>query len=216
LARAKSALDTAKADVARIKLRIDRTQVKAPFAGVINKRLVETGDYVGIGDPILELADLDPLIVRANVTQQEVLKLVNGQEVSASIVTGKKHQGTIRYIAPVADENTNTFVIEAAFANPNMQFKAGFSTQLDIELAEVNAILLSPAFMALDDNGNIGVKTLSTDNTVLFTPINIVKSEQDGVWMTGLGENTKVITLGQGFVRIGDKVDPSSATQGAN
>lgn len=216
LARTKSALDSAKAEVARIELRIARTQVKAPFDGIINKRLVEKGDYVGIGDPILLLADLNPLIVRANVTQQEVLALAVGDQVSATIVTGAKHTGTIRYIAPVADENTNTFVIEAAFSNPNMQYKAGFSTQLDIELDEVQAVLLSPAFMALDDEGNIGVKTLSNDDTVLFTPINIVKSEQDGVWMTGLGENAKVITLGQGFVRIGDKVEAILASQGAN
>jgi multidrug efflux system membrane fusion protein len=62
--------------------------------------------------------------------------------------------------------------------------------------------------LALDEAGNIGVKTIDSDNKVVFTKIDIVKSEPSGVWLAGLGERANVITLGQGFVRIGDTVDP--------
>lgn len=208
MARAVSNLELAKSDLSRIELMYQRTEIIAPFNGVINQRFVEIGDYVGRGDPILEIADLNPLIVRANVTQAEVLALKLGHPVSAQILNGNRYPGKVRYIASVADEGTNTFKIEAQFENPDMKYPAGFSTQLDIELDAVNAIHLSPAFMALDENGNIGVKTLDQDNKVVFNKINIVKSEASGVWMSGLGDNVKVITLGQGFVRIGDTVDP--------
>jgi multidrug efflux system membrane fusion protein len=43
---------------------------------------------------------------------------------------------------------------------------------------------------------------------VIFNRINIVKSSVDGIWMTGLGSQADIITLGQGFVRIGDEVEP--------
>ncbi len=213
LARAQSNLEMAKSQLSQVKLQLKRTHIVAPFSGIINKRMVEVGDYLGRGDPILELADLDPLIVRADVTQSEVLGLKLGQAVNASILNGSRYQGDIRYIASVADDGTNTFKVEAKFDNPNMKLPAGFSTQLDIDVESVNAVHLSPAFMALDENGNIGVKTIDDDNRVVFTPINIVKSEPSGVWMTGLGENVKVITLGQGFVRIGDQVDPVISEQ---
>ncbi|MGB0859054.1 MAG: efflux RND transporter periplasmic adaptor subunit, partial [Pseudoalteromonas spongiae] len=185
----------------------------APFSGVINQRLVELGDYLGRGDPILELADLNPLVVRADVTQKEVMGLSVGQSVSGLFINNKTYSGKIRYIASVADEGTNTFKIEAAFDNPNMQYRAGFSTQLDITYDEVNAIHLSPAFMALDEDGNIGVKTVDNNNRVVFSPIDVVKSEASGVWMAGLGESANVITLGQGFVRIGDTVEPVFANE---
>lgn len=208
LARAKSALEQAKARLVSLELSLARTSIHAPFAGVINQRLVELGDYLGKGDPILELADLNPLIVRAHVTQKEVMNLAVGQAVTARFINNQSFIGNIRYIASVADQGTNTFKIEAAFDNPDSQYRAGFSTQLDINYDTVSAVQLSPAFLALDEAGNIGVKTIDSDNKVVFTKIDIVKSEPSGVWLAGLGERANVITLGQGFVRIDDTVDP--------
>ena len=146
--------------------------------------------------------------MRANVTQKEVMNLSVGQAVTARFLNNQSYTGTIRYIASVADEGTNTFKIEAAFDNPDSQYRAGFSTQLDINYDTVSAVRLSPAFLALDEAGNIGVKTIDSDNKVVFTKIDIVKSEQSGVWLAGLAEQANVITLGQGFVRIGDTVAP--------
>jgi len=212
LSRSKAQLEQAKSDLSSLKLSLSRSQIKAPFSGVINQRLVEIGDYVGRGDPILELADLDPLVVRADVTQSEIFGLNLEQEVKATLINNETYTGNIRYIASVADDDTNTFRIEAKFANPGMKFKAGFSTQLDIDFEAVKAIHISPAFMALSPEGSIGVKTLNDKNEVVFSPINIVKSTSEGVWMSGLGDEAKVITLGQGFVRIGDVVEPVFTT----
>jgi multidrug efflux system membrane fusion protein len=61
--------------------------------------------------------------------------------------------------------------------------------------------------MALDERGELGVKTVSENDTVVFTPINMVKSDNDGVWLSGLGQQADIITLGQGFVRHGDRVE---------
>ena len=49
------------------------------------------------------------------------------------------------------------------------------------------------------------MKTLRDDH-VEFIGIQIVKAEQDGVWLSGLGDQVDVITVGQGFVRSGDQV----------
>ncbi|SFC35360.1 efflux RND transporter periplasmic adaptor subunit [Pseudoalteromonas denitrificans] len=208
LSQSKAQLEHAKSDLASLKLSLSRSEIKAPFSGVINRRLVEIGDYLGRGDPILELADLDPLIVRADVTQSEIFGLNLNQEVKATLINKKSYKGNLRYIASVADDNTNTFRIEAQFDNPSMKIRAGFSTQLDIDFEAINAIHISPAFMALDPMGSIGVKTINDKNEVVFSPINVVKSTADGIWMSGLGDEANVITLGQGFVRIGDIVEP--------
>lgn len=206
--RSEALLAQGKARLAGLELQLERTKIHAPFDGVINKRLVQIGDYVGVGDTILELADLDPLIVSADVTQKEIIELHLEQAVLARVLNDKTYPGKIRYIASVADDGTNTFRVEAAFANPNMQYKAGFSTQLDIELDAAPAMLLSPAFMALDEAGNIGVKVIDEENKVVFKPVNLAKSSAEGVWLWGLGDSANVITLGQGFVREGDIVEP--------
>ena len=206
--RSEALLAQGKARLAGLELQLKRTEIRAPFSGIINKRLVQIGDYLAIGDPILQLADLDPLVVRADSTQKEINGLMVGQLVHAHVLDDKTYSGKIRYIASVADDSTNTFRIEAAFSNPNMLFKAGYSTQLDIALDSAPAMLLSPAYMALDSEGNIGVKVIGADNRVEFKNVSLAKSTAEGAWLWGLGETANVITLGQGFVRAGDIVEP--------
>ena len=69
---------------------------------------------------------------------------------------------------------------------------------------------VSPAVLALDDNGNLGVKALGADNTVIFHEVEIVKTESNGAWVTGLPNDITLITLGQGFVNPGEEVEPVS------
>jgi multidrug efflux system membrane fusion protein len=68
------------------------------------------------------------------------------------------------------------------------------------------AVRITPSVMALDEDGNLGVKTVVNEH-VKFIPIDIVKSDSQGVWLGGMGDITDVITLGHGFVRDGDKVN---------
>ncbi|MCV5899956.1 multidrug efflux RND transporter periplasmic adaptor subunit VmeJ, partial [Escherichia coli] len=82
---------------------------------------------------------------------------------------------------------------------------AGISAEVQLPLNEVLAIKITAAMLALDEEGNLGVKILQ-DEHVKFVPIQLVKAEEDGVWLSGLGEQADIIVLGQGFVRDGDTV----------
>jgi len=206
LAQSFAALESVKAEIQRLELDIANTVIKAPFTGILNTRYVEVGDYVASGDDIAMIADLDPLIVRAHVTELQINQLSVGQVAKVSLLNGKKAEGKLRYIASVGNDATNTFKIEVAIDNKEAQFLAGLSSELTIELAQMSAIKISPALLALDERGNIGVKSVQ-DSVVQFTPIEIIKSESDGIWLTGLGEQADIIVLGQGFVRAGDTVE---------
>ena len=76
---------------------------------------------------------------------------------------------------------------------------------MELNLKQQLAVKVTPAMLALDESGNLGVKTL-VDERVHFVPIQLVKAEQDGVWLTGLGEQVSIITTGQGFVRDSEQV----------
>lgn len=199
-------LAAVKSQITRLNIDIKNTLIKAPFDGVLNTRYVEEGDYVKSGDNIAMIADLDPLIVRAYVSENNIAQLSVGQNAAIRLLDQNGLSGQVRYIASVADDATNTFKIEIAIENNDRKLLAGLSSEVNIGLAEIPAIKVSPALLALDEQGNIGVKTVEK-STVQFTPINIVKSESDGIWLSGLGEQADIITLGQGFVRAGDKVE---------
>jgi multidrug efflux system membrane fusion protein len=206
LAQSYAALESVHAEIKTLELDIANTIIKAPFTGILNTRYVEVGDYVALGDDIAMIADLDPLIVRAHVTEQQISQLSVGQIAEVSLLNGAQAQGKLRYIASVGNEATNTFKIEVAIDNKEAQLFAGLSSELTIALDKMLAIKISPALLALDERGNIGVKSV-IDSIVHFTPIEIIKSESDGIWLTGLGSQADIIVLGQGFVRAGDKVE---------
>lgn len=77
---------------------------------------------------------------------------------------------------------------------------------MGLELETKMAVKITPAMLALDEEGNLGVKTLEQEDVIKFVPIQIVKAEQDGVWLSGLGDKVDIVTTGQGFVRDGDRV----------
>lgn len=199
-------LAEAKAALRRVELAIQHSRVRAPFAGVIEQLPAEQGNYVAIGDPIATLIELDPLLIEANVSERHIQSLTVGQQAVVRFIDGAQAAGTIRYLARVSDPATNTFAIEVAVPNPRDTVPAGISAQVELNLATQPAIKVTPAMLALDAQGNLGVKTV-VDNLVHFVPIQLVKAEQDGVWLSGLGERVDIITRGQGFVRDGDPVD---------
>ncbi len=207
-----AALTEAKTNVKSVELRLEHTSVVAPFDGVVEDLLIEQGDFVGVGDPIATLIDLKKLVIEANVSERHIQVLTKGQPASIRFIDGAKIEGTVSYLSQLSSPSTNTFAIEVEVPNPNQTIPAGVSAQVELELATQMAVKVTPAMLALDDEGNLGVKTLRED-TVHFVPIQLVKAEQDGVWLTGLGEEVDIITRGQGFARDGDKVSATEQTE---
>ena len=215
LAQATANLEMAKADTVSFELAIFKSQIIAPFDGIINKRFVEVGDFLKEGDNIAILVDLDPLVIIANVTEVDILGLKTQQQATGRMLSGDLLQGKIRYISSISEPGTNTFKIEVAVPNPNFTQMAGMSTELALPLEKNWAIRISPSVMALDEQGNLGVKTV-VDEHVKFVPIDIIKSDSQAVWLSGMGQQADIITLGHGFVRDGDKVEVVRVNEGKN
>lgn len=211
IAETAALLASAEAQLQRVRLDLDRTTVSAPFDGVLEERNVELGDYVGIGDTIAQLVDNDPLIAVGEVSEREIDGVAVGTRGRARLISGEILEGTVRYVSPVADPSTRTFRIELALPNPQNKLPAGMTAELRLPTGEVDAHFLSPALLALDDAGLIGVKTVDERNKVRFHEVEIVRSANDGVWVTGLPEDARVITIGQGFVAVGETVRPVPA-----
>ncbi|MDX1453961.1 MAG: efflux RND transporter periplasmic adaptor subunit [Gammaproteobacteria bacterium] len=208
IAEAMAGLEAAKAELKRIRIDLDKTSIKAPFAGSLNTRMVEVGDYVKVADPIGEFVELDTLIITGSVSETERANLEVGKQASARLITGQTASGKIRYIAPVAEETTRTFLVEIEVDNSDHALPAGVTAEIDLPIGTGLAHRISPAILALDKNGDIGVKVVDDNDRVQFMPVTVVKSTDNGIWIDGLGSKARIITVGQGFVRDGDRVRP--------
>ena len=67
---------------------------------------------------------------------------------------------------------------------------------------------VSPALFALDDRGEIGIRVIDENNIVHFHNVANYQRGSDGVWVTGLPNETNLITVGQEMVVAGERVDP--------
>lgn len=206
LAESMAALEAAKAELKRIRIDLDKTTVEAPFNGSLQDRFVEQGDYVKVGDPVAEFVDINTLIITGSVSETERGNLEVGSKASAKLITGETATGTIRYIAPVADEATRTFLVEIEVDNMDRSLPAGVTAEISLPVGETMAHKISPAILTLDKDGEIGIKTIDENGRVVFTRVNIVKSTGEGVWIDGLPAEADIITVGQGFVKPGEKV----------
>lgn len=205
-AQADANVASARAQLKALEVDLENTIIVAPFDGVMDSQFIEVGDYLRDGDNIASIVDLDPLVIKADVTETDVASLQIGQIAQGRLASGESVSGEIRYIASVSAEGTNTFKIEVAVPNADRHLLAGMSTQLALPLEQTYAVRVTPAVMALDERGELGVKVVE-NNVVKFVPINMVKSDSQGVWLSGLGQQADIITLGQGFVRDGDRVE---------
>jgi len=202
---ARAALEAARAALAAIEEEIGHTTVRAPFAGVLEERPVEAGDFVAVGDPVARVVDADPLIAVVNIAQHDIGRVRLGGPAEIELATGDRLEGTIDYISGAAQSGTRTFRVEIEAPNPE-GLPVGVSATIRIPLETVQAHFVSPAVLALEESGRIGVKTVGDDSVVAFHRVEIVRAERAGIWVTGLPERARVITVGQGFVRDGEPV----------
>ena len=203
-------LKAAEADLAQIEFEIEKLAINAPFAGTLDRRMVEQGSYVTESTEIARFVDNTSLKVIAPVAQQNIQQVTIGAMAEVRLATGQTKEGKITYISPLANQDTRTFRVEIMLENKDGSLPAGMSAEIKIPVKEVNAHFVSPAILALSTNGDIGVKITNEDNRVEFHSVTIVKSETAGLWVTGLPQMARIITVGQGFVDDGTEVDIST------
>jgi len=208
VAKAEANYAIAEAALKRAELDLDHTKLRAPFDGVLDHRAVEVGDFIDIGGPVATVIDINPFLVVGEVIETEVDKLKTGMAGIARLATGQTVNGKLRYVGSRSDQQTRTFLIELEVANDDGYRAVGVSAELRISAEEILAHRVSPSVLSLSDEGALGVKTVDQANKVIFMPVEIAHADEGAVWLSGLPEEVRLITVGQGFVRDGSEVRP--------
>ena len=206
VAAAKAALDLAKANVEQAELNLAKTNISAPFKGVYDKRLVEAGDFMNIGDACGVIIQQSPFLVTGAVSEQDVSKVNVGDAGVARLSTGETIEGKVRFVAASADPATRTFEVELEIPNEDGALKDGVTADFTVFAAQRNAHLIPRATLVLDDNGRIAVRTVDTNNSVKTQLVSLLGESADGVWVQGLDGDVSLITRGQEFVTDGQAV----------
>ncbi len=215
VAETRAALAAAEAQLASAREALRDTAIRAPFDGRLEALTVESGEFVQAGGAVARVVDLDPLTVTVRVPQQILAGVQTDQAAEVRFITGETRPGTVSFVAAAADAETRTFAAEIEVENADGAIPAGLSARVRVPTGEVEAHFLSPAILSLDPDGRLGVKVVEEDDRVAFHPVEIVRAETDGVWVSGLPAEARIITVGQGFVNAGEKVAPRPESEAA-
>lgn len=205
-AQAKAALEAANAGLRMAEVEMARTQIRAPFDGILDTRPAEIGTLMRVGDVCGTLVDLDPILVVAQVSEREVGGLKTGDTGTASLATGEVIEGRVRFVAAQAEPETRTFRVELEAENPGGAIKDGITAEFRVPVRTIEAHLLSPAALTLNDEGLLGVRTVDPESRVAFLRVEVIARDEKGVWVSGLPNPVTVITVGQEFVSDGQSV----------
>ncbi|UTV97861.1 efflux RND transporter periplasmic adaptor subunit [Marinomonas rhizomae] len=207
LAQAETDLASAKATKEALLIDLENANVTAPFSGILNTLNVQEGQVLAAGAAIGTLVSVNPIKVSVNIPQNKIQFIKLGTQGNIRLESGYEAQGFVSYISTTANESSRTISVEMQVDNPDNAIPAGLTAAVDFVLDEQRAHAFSPALLTLDDSGRTAIKTISIDNTVVVSTVEIIKSERDQVWVRGLPDNVNIITVGQGFVSAGDKVE---------
>jgi len=205
-------LELARAAHKRAEIDLDNLEITAPFDGIVDQRPVEIGDIMQAGSVCAEILDMDPLLVVGEIAEANISKIQVGSAISAELLTGQKVDGTVRFIQRSSDEITRTFRVEAIIDNADLSLLSGISASLYIPLESVQAHRINSSLLILDDEGLLGVRTLTENNIVQYQSVELVGDDDSGVWVAGLPERVRLITVGQQYVAEGEQVAVSYDT----
>ncbi len=210
-------LDTAEAnfkralaDAEEIRSAIQKKTIRAPFAGQLGIRLVNLGQMLEEGDPIVSLQALDPIFVNFTLPQQELYRIEVGfpVRVRTDALPEDRFEGRITAIEPEVDSNTRNFRLQATLANPDEKLRPGMFASAAVVLPAQAEVLVVPATAVLYAPYSDSVFVLDEDEGVVHQRL-IRLGERRGDFVavrSGLEKGEQIVSTGAFKLRNGQKV----------
>ena len=208
LEQARIGLKKAEADLITARKALRDTKIKAPISGIINKRMVEYGQFVAGGMPICEIVNTSKLKIWVKVPEKDIFKLAKGQPVNVDIPAfpGKTFSGKINSIGEKAD-NAMKFDAEVVMDNSDgeQHLKAGLFTEVHIPIEASETILVektaivgsmkSPSVFVIDGDKAVKKEIIINESDDKFIEV-----------VSGLKKEDRVVVSGQLNLNDGDRV----------
>jgi membrane fusion protein (multidrug efflux system) len=210
---AASALQVADANYALAEARFDKTRVLSPLTGLVGRRMVSPGAYLGAGDVITEVAAVDTMKVSFAAPERYLGQLRRGAtvEVMTTAFPGQVFQGTIHVVDPLLDPASRTFRLVALVSNPERRLRPGMSADVSAILAEREGSLTVPDEAVFAQGDQSFVYVVSAD-TVTLRPIAVGSRDSSRVEVTrGLEAGERVVRAGYQKLFPGAHVLPVGA-----
>jgi RND family efflux transporter MFP subunit len=200
--------DQAALELAKAKL--EKLVITAPFKGVVGLRKVSVGDFVNVGQDMVNLEQIDPLKADFRVAEVYLPALAPGQKIELSVdaFPGETFAGEVYAIDPLIDESGRSILLRARLPNPDNGLRPGLFARVTLVLNERNDAIQVPE-QALVPQGSDQFVFKVADGKAVLTKVKVGIRRAGMVEVTeGLGPDDEVVTAGQLKLHDGAEVKP--------
>ncbi|MBN2370759.1 MAG: efflux RND transporter periplasmic adaptor subunit [Vicinamibacteria bacterium] len=160
LIAATSQFEAAKARAALARLRLERSIIKAPIAGVAVTREIDPGEVLAPGAPITVIHRLDRLKAKAGIPENDIAAFRVGGEAAITVdaYPDRAFAGRVTFIGSAVDGTTRTFPIEVAIDNPKGELRSGMIARVALVRQRFeDVVVIDRDLMQERDSGPVAI-----------------------------------------------------------
>jgi len=211
LANAQSQVVSTEVAVENARIAVDDTEIRAPISGTIIEKPVEKGQVIssptqdfGGGTPLLKMADLSAVQIRALIDETDIGKVSSGMlaRVTVAAYPNQPFAGEVLKIEPqaVVEQNVTMFAVLISIQNPDDLLMPGMNAEVEVSVARRENVLTIPV-MALRTDRDVAATAdiLGLSEAEVRAQINpggsktVAENEQDqGATMSVMGRTVRL------------------------
>jgi membrane fusion protein (multidrug efflux system) len=210
---AENNLKVAEAALQLATAKLAKTELRAPFSGLIGLRVVSVGDYVKEGADVVNLESIDPLKVDFRVPEIYMKQVQVGQLLAVTLdaLPGKSYSGRVFAVNPLIDAGGRAIVIRAIVRNPDTSLRPGMFARVRLFTRESKDAMVVPE-TALFASGDEQLVYRIVDGKAQRAKVEIGQRRDTVVEiLQGLGPEDIVVTAGHQKIRDGTAVRVAGA-----
>ncbi len=214
---ARTRRDVAKALLNEAAEQLERATITAPIDGVLNRLLMEVGEYATPGDSVAEIVDIDQAKVVVDVPERDVHYLAVGQtaQVLVRVPQPRELEGQITYISELADEHTRTSRLEITVDNREHALRSGQIARARLTRRVLNDVIMIPlgAVIPLENGKAVYLADQEDRAQRREVELGFIKGRSVEI-LRGLAEGDRLIIAGHRFVGPGQPVNVANVAAG--
>lgn len=204
----------AQAQLGETRARIGRLDIRAPAAGLVLARSVESGQVVGAGSGALfRIAEGGQMEVQALLSEDDLANVRVGSVATVTPVgTSLQVQGSVWQVSPIVNPTSRQGIARVAITY-RPEIRPGAFASVTLTSGTADLPLLPQSAVLSDDKGNF-VYVLGPDNKIQRRDVKIGEvNDQGASIVSGLSGNEAVVASAGAFLNPGDRIIPTRAAR---
>jgi membrane fusion protein, multidrug efflux system len=189
-------------------LNLERCTIRSPMAGVVDRSHIEAGSFLGVGDPVARILQIDTLKIQVGIPESDVpaVRKLTQFDLTVDALGGKAYKGQYHYLQKTTDSLARLFNLEIRLENPGLEILPDMFVRVSIVKNRDKQGLGVPMYALITRGSRTGV-FVEDQGVARFAPVET--GFQDG-WKiqvtSGLSPGDHVVVVGHRIIEDGEPV----------